>query len=66
MGEKLRLLPLRRLAGWGPGLQQLASGALGALMAAGSVFGGLHPFGLTLLMGAGTARPEIRHWADAF
>ena len=56
MGEKLRLLPLQRLAGWGPGLQQLASGALGALMAAGSVFGGLHPFGLALLMGVGSAR----------
>ena len=29
MGEKLRLLPLRRLAGWEPGLQQLGAGALG-------------------------------------
>ena len=56
MGEKLRLLPLRRLAGWEPGLQQLGAGALGALMAAGSVFGGLHPFGMALLMGAGPAR----------
>ena len=52
----MRLLPLRRLAGWEPGLQQLGAGALGALMAAGSVFGGLHPFGMALLMGAGPAR----------
>lgn len=29
MGEKLRLLPLRRLAGWEPGLQQLGAGCAG-------------------------------------
>ena len=29
MGEKLRLLPLRRLAGWGPGLQRLGQWCAG-------------------------------------
>ena len=52
--EKLREAKLRRwLGAAGPTLWQLAAGAGGFVLAAGGVFGGLHPFGLAFVLGAG-------------
>ena len=54
MNEHLRALRLRRrLEQAGPVLWQLAAGGSGFALAAGGVFGGLHPFGLALVLGAG-------------
>lgn len=55
MGGKVRLL---RLTQWlertGPLVWQLGTSGIGFVLAAGSVFGGLHPFGMALVMGAGS------------
>ena len=52
MNEHLRTLRLRRrLEEAGPVLWQLAAGGGGFALAAGGVFGGLHPFGLSLEIG---------------
>ena len=54
MNEHLRTLRLRRrLEEAGPVLWQLAAGGGGFALAAGGVFGGLHPFGLSLVLGVG-------------
>ena len=54
MKEQLRALRLRRrLEEAAPALWQLAAGLGGFALAAGGVFGGLHPFGLALVLGAG-------------
>lgn len=54
MNEKLRKMRLRTwLAGAGPSLWQLTAGVGGFVLAAGGVFGGLHPFGLALVLGVG-------------
>lgn len=54
MGEKLRLLRAEykslELGTWA---WQLGNSVLGFLLASGSVFSGLHPFGLALIMGVG-------------
>lgn len=54
MGEKLRLLRAEykslELGTWA---WQLGNSVLGFLLALGSVFSGLHPFGLALIMGVG-------------
>lgn len=54
MNEHLRALRLRRrLEEAGPVLWQMAAGIGGFSLAAGGVFGGLHPFGLSLVLGVG-------------
>lgn len=54
MGEKLRLM---RITQWfertGPQVWQLGTAGIGFVLAAGNVFGGIHPFGMALVMGAG-------------
>ena len=54
MGEKLRLM---RITQWfertGPQVWQLGTAGIGFVLAAGNVFGCIHPFGMALVMGAG-------------